>query len=307
MSDISERKCPSLDWGQKRLLCMEKSENPTMTIRALSEWASQNFRMRVTDKVISRILQQHDRFLAGNLNENQKRAKLAYFPVIEAQLFKWFLAVRERKITVAEFESGTSQKLEVYQAVLMIVKSWRVGVTQQTIANCWKHTGFVIEADTRSRCVPRDFDLNEQVQDSHLERQVEDVTELLQTLVVSYPDTMTVEEVLAIDDSEFAPTYSVDDLLEIEGLVHSVPEDEDADTTEVLPDPPITHRSTIEAIESLRLYLLQHEKDMSKLRAKLDDIDTVLAFEYSESLVQTAIPSFFTVIDSQAEELTSMS
>ncbi|KAL3694087.1 hypothetical protein R1sor_007738 [Riccia sorocarpa] len=157
------------------------------------------------------------------------------FQPMDAGILKSFKA-QYRKLSllrhVEDFKAGKVTKLDVYDAVIMSEKAWRIHVTVQTIKNCWMHTGLVHHVDSRAFPAERDLDLNLELADGDLEHQIEDITQLLDRLSIFQPmastdNRMETEEYLDIDDVHNASTFDLDDLLTVPELENDEVEAED--------------------------------------------------------------------------------
>ncbi|KAL3701008.1 hypothetical protein R1sor_019030 [Riccia sorocarpa] len=173
------------------------------------------------------LLDNAPRHIWSHLQDRLKVTAVAFLPPLTTSRFQPLDAgiirsfkMQYRKLLIQrqldDFDAGQVTNIDVYDAVLMIEKSWTDVVTSQTIVNCWKHCGLVPYQDSRDDRMERDIDLNADCEDSDLAVQLQETEDLLTNLSVQYLVDMNCVDYLSFDSPLNAPTFQLVSLLEFD-------------------------------------------------------------------------------------------
>ncbi|BFI22970.1 hypothetical protein MPTK1_8g17760 [Marchantia polymorpha subsp. ruderalis] len=181
---------------------------------------------------------------------------------------------------------GKDARIDVYNAVVLLEKAWRSHVTPITISNCWRYTELcrkrsqphILENLNGSpgHWQPRhSFELNEQLNE---------ISELLEqfgeqsSMIGLVPDMTALEYVHFEEQNGFAISHepSEDEIWETSLATDEIEEETDVDgpVENVLP---INFSSVQGSLESIAMYLLQQQEDVTDLLQKLRVLDSNLA------------------------------
>ena len=173
-------------------------------------------------------------------------------------------------------------KLTVLDVITMAAAAWDK-VKPKTIENCFRHAGFVTSADTTTEPI-KDTDAPERME----------VEQLFSELKNAIPVEQSVDEYLAVDE-KFQDTREEMAMEQIVTSVQDTPavaanEDDDKGET---PLQQVSTKSALEAVETLRHFLLQQE-NYSTLVNGLDSYESRIQKIATNSLRQKKITYFFT-------------
>lgn len=96
------RICNSLNLKQKRELVLYREKNQQLPVKSVARWATEFFQINVLPSTVSRILKKKGEYLSMDGTDMRKRKKDGHNPQVEEALYRWFVAVRESKISVSD-------------------------------------------------------------------------------------------------------------------------------------------------------------------------------------------------------------
>ncbi|KAL2610444.1 hypothetical protein R1flu_029017 [Riccia fluitans] len=189
---------------------------------------------------------------------------------------------------------GKDPRIDVYNAVVLLEKTWRTHVTPITISNSWRYTEL-----SRKRSQPvlmlenlngspghwqprHSFELNEQLTE---------ISELLEHFVDHtsgmIADMTPQEYVLFEEQNGFAESQepSEDEIWEASLATDEVEEETDMDGP-VENVPPISFNSVQNSLENIAMFLLQQPEDVTDLLQKLRVLDSNLASHHKAAARQ---------------------
>ena len=201
-----------------------------------------------------------------------KNLKVRY----RAELVKRMLSIiEEKKLSSQSSAMDFSQKVSVLDAINYIARSWR-NVTSQTIANCWRHAGFVSD-------VPSDND--EAV--SH-----NDLSDVLLAEVTGRAEFEAV-------DNDIVCMGGPDDLELTEAIVARIQRtdeeseaDEGSDEFEEPPAPQVKHSEAKSAVSLLQGYMLQQGLS-DEVWQHMDALAAAVEENAKSKRIQTSLDNFF--------------
>lgn len=97
-----ERTCVLLTLAQKREIIKHKQTHPKLSNKEVGAWASEKFKVRVTNSTICRTLKNSMRILQQNTRGGVKRTRIPHLPEVEAILYEWFLGAHEKHVPISD-------------------------------------------------------------------------------------------------------------------------------------------------------------------------------------------------------------
>lgn len=99
---MSGRKLVTLTHEQKRAVCLHKQKNPSLTNRDLVTWVLGEYKCKVHEATVSRLLKKSYALTNVITGSSMKRLRDPYCPAVEEALHRWFLAAMEAKLSISD-------------------------------------------------------------------------------------------------------------------------------------------------------------------------------------------------------------
>ena len=183
------------------------------------------------------------------------------------------------KRTLAAYESGMLPEINLREAMDMLSAAWN-DVTEETISNCWRHSGIVKNAP------PVDNSPN-QVDDSSMDNIFDRLRHFM-----NIPDTVDPEVYLHADDA-VAVTGLLSDS-EIAAEVHQKKEDDKSDSEDDSPVPVLpSAKDVINQLNEIRIFLQCQDGDITAALHALGVIENYAQKSVIRNSIQTNITDYF--------------
>ncbi|KAL3693992.1 hypothetical protein R1sor_007643 [Riccia sorocarpa] len=220
----------------------------------------------------------------------------AVFQPMDAGIIRAFKAHYRRlliRLKLERLQAPGSAEVDVYDAVLMIEKAWRVDVTSKTIRNCWIHAQLV----SATGILP---DLN--ASDDQYGAAIDPVRDLRSALIQLEEMTMesgiipnmTADEYIDFENAtEALDPISVEELADLVSLPEADTLEEAEPDIDLDRSPPLSVYELNAACSIVLCFLEQSQDDKSRITSKLKSMLEEVQFGARASLIQREITTYF--------------
>jgi len=174
-------------------------------------------------------------------------------------------------------------KVDVLDAINMVVPSWDTDVTASTIANCWRHCGL-----TGLAC-------------EQPAREVDEAVSELQDVLtrIGYTDAIPAQELVEYNGEQEVCRVQTEEefFASLGGEIPTAEEEEDYDKEgeddDTIERPHYTSKQVIEALEILRIYAVQKGDDNGEARRAIDSYHRYFSTKFMQTSHQARLPDMF--------------
>ncbi|TYH07045.1 hypothetical protein ES288_A08G201200v1 [Gossypium darwinii] len=318
-SHLKGVKKSTLTDAMRKALCEYKNEHLSSSQKDLQQWVQQTFDLSISQSIISHTPKKHKstkypklekkvsmtvemiqtktkeflqkifNFSIGWLEQFKARRGIKSYkifdtlPQIRAKLesFDWKdIYNMDETSLFYHYEKGeiNPEKINVLDAIHFINATWNIDVKPTIIANCFRHCKIRFEED---------MPLEQEIGD------VEGIHKLKEVIsYLHYRNAMDVEQTLNYpSETESLIESSMDEEI-IQGVMDvSADDEQDLDDSSVLPH--VSPKKAFLAVDTLKNYLIQHEKNIPNLIYALLKVKNEIVFDSHAKKKQLTIYTYF--------------
>lgn len=171
------------------------------------------------------------------------------------------------------------EKINVLDAINFLNAAWNIDVKATTVSNCFRHCKIRMDEDMH---------LEEETGDDEGIQRLEEVISNLH-----YRNAMNVEQILNYPNESEAFYESPTDEEIIQGVMDGGDDDHNQDQDDSNSIPQVSPKEAFFAVETLKNYLLQNEKDVPNILYALQKIKDEIELSSHEKKKQFTIDSYF--------------
>jgi hypothetical protein len=199
--------------------------------------------------------------------------------IIQSFKMKYRRSIVEDKMEAVEHDS-TLPVIDILAAIHKVDSAWK-GVTSMTIRNCFQKAGFSKETD-----LP--IELEADAEPNIMQDKLSQLNKRLNQFDFNQFAYVSIDEDLPTR-GEITDEQIIDTIIG----THNNDDDSDDDVASEDSTPKLTSRAANDALDTLRLFLMQADEDNTGLLKNLDNIGDYIGKKRQSASIQTKITSFF--------------